>query len=65
MSRLAGAGRRLVPRTIPKVRRRTRARELSLQFLYTLEVQGDEARPDLPAFLAEAKAAVEVRALRS
>ena len=44
------------------MRRRTRARELSLQFLYALEVRGDEARSDLPAFLKDAKAAVEVRA---
>ena len=43
------------------MRRRTRARELALQFLYTLEMRGAEARADLPTFLKEAKASVEVR----
>jgi N utilization substance protein B len=36
------------------VRARTRARELALQFLYQLDLQGPECRPELPAFLAEA-----------
>jgi transcription antitermination factor NusB len=34
------------------VRRRTRARELALQFLYTLDVRGDDVRDELPDFLA-------------
>ncbi len=32
------------------VRRRTRARELALQFLYTIEIRGTEAMEDLPEF---------------
>jgi transcription antitermination factor NusB len=35
------------------VRVRTRARELALQFLYALDVQGDEYRERLDAFLHE------------
>jgi transcription antitermination factor NusB len=33
------------------MRRRTRARELALQFLYTLDVRGDEVRPSFDEFL--------------
>ena len=33
------------------MRRRTRARELALQFLYTLDVRGDEVHEELPDFL--------------
>jgi N utilization substance protein B len=36
------------------MRARTRARELALQFLYQVDVQGPELREDLPRFLAEA-----------
>jgi N utilization substance protein B len=36
------------------VRARTRARELALQFLYQVDIQGPECRADLEAFLAEA-----------
>ena len=43
------------------MRVRTRARELALQFLYTMEMRGSEARRELPAFLRESKASVEVR----
>jgi transcription antitermination protein NusB len=32
------------------IRRRTRARELALQFLYTIEIRGTEAMDDLPEF---------------
>jgi N utilization substance protein B len=35
------------------VRVRTRARELALQFLYMVDVQGPDYRPALPAFLDE------------
>ncbi|HEX9792658.1 MAG TPA: transcription antitermination factor NusB [Planctomycetota bacterium] len=35
----------------PPVRRRTRARELALQFLYTLELQGDAGIEELDAFV--------------
>jgi transcription antitermination factor NusB len=33
------------------MRRRTRARELALQFLYTLDVRGDDVRDEIPDFL--------------
>ena len=33
------------------MRRRTRARELALQFLYTLDIRGDDVRNDLDNFL--------------
>ncbi len=35
------------------MRSRTRARELALQFLFQLDVQGDEMRPQLEGFLGE------------
>jgi N utilization substance protein B len=38
------------------MRRRTRARELALQFLYTLDVRGDAARDELDAFLEQSGA---------
>jgi N utilization substance protein B len=38
------------------MRRRTRARELALQFLYTLEVRGVDARAELDDFLIDAGA---------
>ena len=33
------------------MRRRTRARELAIQFLYQLDLRGEEVMEDLPAFL--------------
>ncbi|KAA3607121.1 MAG: transcription antitermination factor NusB [Planctomycetota bacterium] len=33
------------------IRRRTRARELALQFLYTVELRGEEALPEAAAFI--------------
>lgn len=36
------------------MRSRTRARELALQFLFQMDVQGDEMREQLDGFLAEA-----------
>jgi N utilization substance protein B len=41
------------------VRRRTRARELALQFLYTLDVRGREALDELDEFLRNSKASQE------
>ncbi|MBM4014588.1 MAG: transcription antitermination factor NusB [Planctomycetes bacterium] len=38
------------------MRRRTRARELALQFLYTLEVRGGDARGELDNFLVDSGA---------
>ena len=38
------------------MRVRTRARELALQFLYQLDLQGDEYRPELTSFLNQALA---------
>ena len=38
------------------MRKRTRSRELALQFLYTLEVRGPAAMDDLDEFLKESKA---------
>jgi len=38
------------------MRRRTRARELALQFLYMLDLRGDDARPGLAEFLKESGA---------
>ena len=38
------------------MRRRTRARELALQFLYTLDVRGDEERDALEGFLRDSGA---------
>ncbi len=38
------------------MRRRTRARELALQFLYTLDVRGDEVAGELAGFLKESGA---------
>jgi N utilization substance protein B len=38
------------------MRRRTRARELALQFLYTLDLRGDDARDDLEDFLVRSGA---------
>ena len=43
------------------MRRRTRARELALQFLFTLDIRGDEARDELELFLTDSGASREVR----
>ena len=43
------------------MRRRTRARELALQFLYSLEVRGDEAHADLEVFLKDSGASVLIK----
>lgn len=44
------------------MRRRTRARELALQFLYTLEVRGGDARDELDDFLERSGASRIARA---
>lgn len=44
------------------MRRRTRARELALQFLYTLDVRGDDARGELDGFLVASGASRAARA---
>lgn len=44
------------------MRRRTRARELALQFLYTVELKGKDARDELDDFLTEAGASRVARA---
>jgi transcription antitermination factor NusB len=43
------------------MRRRTRARELALQFLYTLDLRGDDVAGELPAFLKESGASRPAR----
>lgn len=44
------------------MRARTRARELALQFLFTLDLRGDEARDELELFLTDSGASREVKA---
>lgn len=43
------------------MRRRTRAREIAVQFLYQLDLRGDEAMEDLESFLAQESKDREVR----
>ncbi len=43
------------------MRRRTRAREIAVQFLYQLDVRGDEALEDLEPFLADETTDEETR----